>query len=147
MHTLENSAGARRRIRVSLFVALALVLASHLPGASGDALAATAEQCTTEFNESPASSNGCTLQSATPSGNSDCTIEANCSYSIPSVTSGTTSNTITVPLDDVDDLQNCSAGVLELTCSAASLAPGTRWASLSGRQARQTAPCHARAGS
>ena len=114
MHTRKNAAGPGRRIWIPLAAALALALASNLPGGSGDARAATADECTAEFNESPASSDNCTLRRASPFLSDQCTISANCEYT----SQGQTLERFTelnLNLDDVDDLRNCG-GTLALSC-------------------------------
>ena len=114
MRAKENAAGPGRCIWMPLFAALALVLASTLPGASGDARAATVEECTAEFEESPAHSGNCTLHRASPFLTDQCTISANCQYTTKGQTH-TRFTELNLPLDDVDDLQNCS-GTLALSC-------------------------------
>ena len=113
MHAGENPAGSGRRLWIPLFAALALVLASNLPGASGDARAATVDECSTAFNGSPASSDGCQLRETT--GGSDCTFVAQCKYIEADGGGGSRTSSISVSLADADDLENCS-GTLALSC-------------------------------
>ena len=114
MHAGENPAGPGRRVRIALFAALALVLASNLPGASGDARAATQAECEAAFNRSPASGGNCTLHRATSYLADQCTVSANCVYTSQGQTH-TRFTELNLPLDDVDDLRNCS-GTLALSC-------------------------------
>ena len=109
MHAGENTAGPGRRVRVPLFAALALVLASSLPAAASNHRAPTQQDCITAFGSSPASGT-CELQSTSASGD-NCTFDGLCQSS----NSTSTSTSITVSHDDADDLQNCG-GTLALSC-------------------------------
>ena len=121
MHTVENPAGSGRRIWTSLFAALALAVASNLPGASNHAWATDSdvvviapERCAVQFQQSPAADE-CTLKSASGSGSNDCAVTAACPHTSASGTSLSNTSSITVSYDDTDDLRNCS-GTLALSC-------------------------------
>ena len=111
MHARENTAGPGRRLWIPLFAALALVLVSNLPGASGDARAATQAQCIAKFNQVPRPA----LASSTPPPPPRTTARSEGSAGPRARAARGCSVSITVSLDDADDLQNCS-GTLAVSC-------------------------------
>ena len=108
MFSLMDYRDTARRNCVCFVAALALALASSLPVVFADAQAASQSECIDEFNDSAASST-CELSSATASGD-NCTFGGLCSHG------GSWHNTsITVDIDNADDLVNCS-GSLATSC-------------------------------
>lgn len=121
MRAKENAAGPGRRIWIPLFAALALVLASNLPGISNHARATDSDvviiepnRCVPQFQRSPAFGE-CTSYNAAVSGSSDCAVTATCPYTSATGESLSSESSITVSYDDTDDLKNCS-GTLALSC-------------------------------
>ena len=111
MRTVKRPIDAARRIRVPFAAAITLIAALGVAGVAGvfaEARAATQSECTSAFRSSSASSS-CELESVRASGD-NCTFVGLCQSG-----SSWISNSITVPLDDADDLQNCS-GVLATSC-------------------------------
>ena len=90
---------------------LALVAAPQLSGPAGEARAATYAECEDAFLDSSASDT-CKVSSISPSGESECSIAAECTK--PGNPGGVVTS-ITVDLDDVDDLVNCQ-GTLDTSC-------------------------------
>ena len=109
MFTLRTSAAFVRHTCVLFVAALTLIAASSLAGVLAEAqAAATQAQCISQFSESDASDT-CEIDSADPSGN-NCTFGGVCEHG------GSWHDTsITVDVDDADDLQNCS-GSLATSC-------------------------------
>lgn len=108
MTFLTNFGATVRRTCVLSAAALTLVATFGLAGVLAEAQAATQSQCISEFSDSSAS-NTCELETASASGSS-CTLGGLCQHG------GSWHNvSITVTLDDVDDLQNCS-GSLATSC-------------------------------
>ena len=108
MLTRTNHADDVRRTCVLFVAALALVVAFSLSGVPGEAQAATQSECISEFRDSDAQDT-CELSTASASGD-NCTLGGLCQSG-----SSWVSTSITVALDDVDDLQNCS-GSLATSC-------------------------------
>ena len=104
-----NLVAVSRRAHVVLVAVSALIFALGVSGLVQEAWAATVSQCTDEFSDSSAGDT-CKIGTITVSGD-DCTINASCKKW------GTAyfSTSITVNLDDVDDLLNCE-GTLALSC-------------------------------
>lgn len=108
MYTLTSSTNAVRRTCVLSVAALTLAAALSLAGVLAEAQAATQSECISEFRDSDAQ-DSCELDTASASGD-NCTLGGLCSHG------GSWHNTsITVDIDDVDDLQNCS-GSLATSC-------------------------------
>ena len=103
-----KSADCARRVCLVFVVALALIAGLGLAGVHVKAQAATQQQCLTAFNNSTASST-CELESITVSGD-NCTLSGVCRHN-----NAWPDTSITVDIDDVDDLVNCS-GSLATSC-------------------------------
>ena len=108
MFTLTSPTNAVRRTCVLSVAALTLAAALSLAGVLAEAQAATQFECVQEFNQSPANED-CVLSTATASGD-NCTLTGQCPFGGSSY-----DVSITVDIDNVDDLQNCS-GSLATSC-------------------------------
>ena len=109
MQNREDCGSSVRRTSVLTAAALTLVAAFGLAGVVVEARAATQTECVNEFNESDAQDNMCELETVSASGD-ECTLSGLCYHG------GSWHDTsITLDLDDVDDLQNCS-GALATSC-------------------------------
>ena len=89
-------------------VAVAVLL---LLGVATESRAATSAQCSTEYNESDAS-DSCTTVSVEAKSGDRCKIVADC----PSGTGAWQRDTIYVPLDNADDLNNCGGWLSLSSC-------------------------------
>ena len=97
-------------LRISLALAAALLLLG-VPALSG-AAAPTQVDCSLAFTNSPAE-DSCTASSITVSGE-QCRVRAYCETGY---NNDTRVDTVTVPLSDVDDLNNCSGYLTVGSCS------------------------------
>ena len=109
MFTLMSCAYPIRRTCVLIVATLAFVAALSLAGALNQAQAVTQSQCIAAFGNSSASSSGCELESANPSGD-NCSFSGLCPHNSQWI-----STSITVTHGEASDLQNCS-GSLALSC-------------------------------
>ena len=100
---------AVRRTCVVAAIAVTLAAVFGLSGVLAEAQAATVTECVSEFEESDAFANNCGLSSTSASGD-DCSFSANCTYE-----KALHSSSITVDIDDADDLVNCY-GSLATSC-------------------------------
>ena len=109
MWSVKGHSNAVRRACILSVASLALIAGISLGSVLHEAQATTTQaQCISKFNESDASST-CELETATASGN-NCTLGGLCEHN-----SAWHETSITVDIDDVDDLLNCS-GSLATSC-------------------------------
>ena len=109
MWSVKGHSNAVRRTCILSVAALALIAGFSLAGVPHEAQATTTQaQCISEFNDSSASST-CELETASASGN-NCTLGGLCEHN-----NAWHDTSITVDVDDVDDLLNCS-GSLATSC-------------------------------
>ena len=108
MLNLKVHSNAVRRVCIVSVAALALIAGLSLAGVHAQAQATTQQQCITAFGNSTAS-NTCELETATVSGD-DCTFGGLCQHN-----NAWHDTSITVDIDDADDLLNCS-GSLATSC-------------------------------